>query len=125
MVGSARKGGEKEKSKADKKEKKEKAEGGSEAWWTKNPSTESAWKVPDGKSYGDYFNPSKPETKENSVGWPKVPHHKDPSKERYLCLKYQVKGACNAGCRLSHVIPSKLGGDVKAEVDARIKSIYS
>ena len=115
----------KEKSKSEKKQKQEKEEESAEPWWSKNPSVVDGWKLPEGKAYGDFFNPTKPAIKANSVGWPKFPHHTDPSKERFLCIKYQVKGSCSAKCRLSHVIPTKMEGATKTAVDTRLRGIFA
>ena len=84
-----------------------------------------AWRLPEGKEYSNFFNPARASTKENAVGWPKVPHHKDPARDRFMCIKYQVKGSCRVSCRLTHVVPSRMEGTTKATVGARFKEIFA
>jgi hypothetical protein len=95
-----------------------------EPWWSKNSNIVATWKIPEGKTYADFFDPRLPETKANNSDWPKFPHHKNPSKKKFLCLKYQVKGQCSSSCFMAHVDPAKMERDTRKTVDDRFKSIY-
>jgi hypothetical protein len=95
-----------------------------EPWWSNNPNMVSSWRLPEGKTYKDYFNPSEPEKKLNTLGWPKFPHHKFPSKSKNLCLKYQAKGSCSSACFMAHVDPSTMESAAKKLVEDRFLEVY-
>jgi hypothetical protein len=95
------------------------------AWWTKNPNAVQAWRLPEGKTYPDYFDTRVPEKKVNTSDWPKFPHHKTPSKIKGLCLKYQSKGSCTAICYMSHVDPAKMDEETRKTIDDRFKQVYT
>jgi hypothetical protein len=95
------------------------------AWWTKNPNTVQAWRLPEGKTYPDYFDTRVPEKKVNTTEWPKLPHHKNPTKVKGLCLKYQSKGFCSAACYMSHVDPGKMDSETRKAIDDRFKQVYA
>jgi hypothetical protein len=94
-------------------------------WWTKNPNTVQDWRLPNGKTYTDFFDSRVPEKKVNTTDWPKFPHHKTPSKLKGLCLKYQSKGACTTMCYMSHVDPDKMNNETRKIVDDRFKQVYA
>jgi hypothetical protein len=94
-------------------------------WWTKNPNVVQAWRLPEGKTYPDYFDTRVPEKKVNTTDWPKFPHHKNPSKLKGLCLKYQSKGLCSPTCYMSHIDPAKMDTDTKKAIADRFKVIYA
>jgi hypothetical protein len=95
------------------------------AWWTKNPNVVQAWKLPEGKTYPDYFDTRVPEKKANTTDWPKLPHHKNSSKLKGLCLKYQSKGSCSAICYMSHVDPDKMDREIRKTIDDWFKQVYA
>jgi hypothetical protein len=95
------------------------------AWWTKTPNVVQAWRLPEGRTYPDYFDTRVPEKKANTTDWPKLPHHKNPSKLKGLCLKYQSKGACSAICYMSHVDPDKMDSETRKTIDDRFKQVYA
>jgi hypothetical protein len=95
------------------------------SWWSKNPHTVQSWRLPSGKTFTDYFDTTVPERRANTTDWPKLPHHKNPSRVKSLCLKYQSKGACSALCYMSHMDPSKMDSTLKKTIDDRFKSIYA
>ncbi len=60
----------------------------------------SDWKVPEGKRYGDFFNPVK--FPENTKGWPNFLHHNtDKPRQAALCMRFQCDGKCNSECNFS------------------------
>ncbi len=81
--------------------------------------------MPEGRTYPDYFDTRVPEKKANTTDWPTLPHHKNPSKLKGLCLKYQSKGACSAICYMSHVDPNKMDSKTRKTIDDRFKQVYA
>jgi hypothetical protein len=94
-------------------------------FWTKNQNPVSAWRLPAGKTFPDYFSSQTAEKKANTVDWPKVPHHKHPKKLKFLCVKYQSTGSCSASCFMSHIDPQNIEGDVRKTIDDRFKLIFA
>jgi hypothetical protein len=84
-----------------------------------------AWKLPEGKTYPDYFDTRVPEKKANTTDWPKLPHHKNPSKLKGLCLKYQSKGSCSAICYMAHADPDKMDSKIRKTIDDRFRQVYA
>jgi hypothetical protein len=95
------------------------------AWWAKNPNTVQSWRLPSGKTFTDFFDTTVPERRANTTDWPKLPHHKNPSRVKSLCLKYQSKGTCSALCYMSHMDPAKMNTTLKKTIDDRFKLVYS
>jgi hypothetical protein len=95
-----------------------------EPWCSTNPSIVASWSLPEGKNYNDFFNPREIEKKPNTLGWPKFPHHKFPSKSKNLCLKYQTKGSCLSTCFMAHADPSKMESKTKKLVKKHLKVFY-
>ena len=94
-------------------------------WGTKNPNTVQAWRLPTGKTFTDFFDTTVPSKRANTTDWPKLPHHKTPSKLKSLCLKYQSKGSCSALCYPSHMDPAKMESATKNTTDDHFKAIYA
>jgi hypothetical protein len=64
------------------------------------------WKVPEGKRYGDFFNPVK--FPENTKGWLKFSHHNtNKPRQAAICMRFQCDGKCNTECNFSHVDSTK------------------
>jgi hypothetical protein len=59
----------------------------------------------------------------NEGGWPKL-YDARYNKERSMCIRYQVKGACTARCPLAHVVKSKLSEKDNAMITERFKKSY-
>jgi hypothetical protein len=95
-----------------------------EPWWSNNPSVVASWRLPEGKTYSDFYNPREPEKKPNTLGWPKFPHHKFPSKSKKPCLKYQAKGSCSSACFMAHINPSKMETVAKKLFEEQFIQIY-
>ena len=100
----------------DKKKRKDKP--------AKNPHPVADWALPKGKPYGSFFNPRSEKLRENTQNWPRFPHHIETSRERNLCVRYQVEGECKEGCWLSHVDPDSMSDEVKASIKNRLQLIY-
>ena len=95
-----------------------------QAWWAENPSPVKEWCLPTGRTYGSYFNASKPKLKANSSGWLKFAHHKTGVK-RPLCMRYQCVGKCRVNCSLAHVKPADIEKKQRDDVTVRLQAIYS
>ena len=94
-------------------------------WWATNPNPVTEWKIPNGKTFNDFFDFRKEGLKENTKGWPKFESH-DPrrkGKKMFLCLKYQCVGSCSNKCGNTQVDPSKLDETTKKTIDDRLKII--
>lgn len=116
-----------EKEKPERSEKeKEKAKGASkqEDWWSSNPNVVPSWHIPEGKSYNHYFDPNIAARRDKAKGWPKFPHHKS-GLPKSLCVRYQCEGSCRSRCFLSHVVPSKIQGNQRSDIEARFKAAYA
>ena len=93
---------------------------------TRNPHPVTAWKIPAGKTYKDYFGPIH---KERISGFPKVPHHnptrpnKGPTR---ICLSWHADGQCGRGgtCHHSHLDASKMTAEAKEEIHKLFLAIY-
>jgi hypothetical protein len=59
----------------------------------------------------------------NKGGWPKL-YDARYDRERSMCIRYQVKGACTTRCTLAHGIKSKLSAKDDATITERFKKIY-
>jgi hypothetical protein len=77
------------------------------------------------KKYAEFYDSRDLTLKENTIGWPKFPQHKTPSKTKSLCIRYQVVGQCNAKCFMSHVDLAQLESLIKSSFDTRFRSIYA
>ena len=85
----------------------------------KNPETQKAWLIPEGKTYFEIFEKGGA----NESGWPKFMDKRHET-ERSLCLRYQVKGKCTTKCTLAHVAKSTMSETKETTIAARFKSIY-
>jgi hypothetical protein len=81
----------------------------------------SAWVIPAGKNYDDFFNKKK--FPYNTKGWPKATHHKKKG-ENVLCLKFQVMGRCRTDCSFSHVDPRSMDKTTFEQISTKFKQIY-
>jgi hypothetical protein len=84
------------------------------------------WKIPNGKTFADFFNFNKESLKANTMGWPRIKSH-DPrkkGKKTCLCLKYQCVGICSGKCGMTHIDPEKLDETTKKTIDDRSKVIF-
>jgi hypothetical protein len=86
---------------------------------TANKEQQPAWSIPEGKTYMDFFAPGGA----NEGGWPKL-YDARYDKERSMCIRYQVKGACTTRCTLAHVVKSKLSEKDDATITERFRKIY-
>jgi hypothetical protein len=96
------------------------------AWWSRNPNSVPSWGIPAGKKYAEFYDLRDPALKENTLEWPKFPHHKTPrSKTKPLCVRYQAVGQCNAKCFMAHVDPAQVEASVKTSLNTRFRSVYA
>lgn len=107
----------------DKKEEEDPPADPSPEWFSKNPRPKPAWKTPDGKKHGDFFNTSFKEGKENVARLPKCRHHRT-GKMQTMCAKYQALGRCFANCRQSHIRVNDMGGDLEKRADEAFEKAY-
>jgi hypothetical protein len=95
-------------------------------WWVRNPEVVRAWALPDDKSMKTLFTSSSPEGKENLRLFPKILHHNPKiSGKKSLCVKYQCKGRCRAGCPQAHLRPAVMAADVKAQIASAFRKLYT
>lgn len=108
-----------------KRKPKEDEEKKSPAWWSKNPEVVQAWTIPEGKDMKDLFTSFSPEGKENIKRFPHVRHHNPtiPGKKT-MCIKYQCRGKCRAGCPQAHVKPTSMTADERAKVAEGFRKSY-
>lgn len=92
-------------------------------WYTKNPAPEPAWKTPDGKRHGDFFNTSSQTGKENVARLPQCKHHRT-GRMQTVCAKYQAAGKCIASCRQSHIRASDMDDELKKQLDEAFSQAY-
>lgn len=92
-------------------------------WMTDNPSPIAAWRLPDGKQYGDFFGKGK---EENQRNFPRVRHHIKGPRLAAPCLKYHTTGRCLLGsrCGFSHLGEDRLTKEEKESIDNRFNEIY-
>ncbi|NER25770.1 MAG: hypothetical protein F6J96_34775 [Symploca sp. SIO1C2] len=92
------------------------------AWHRRNPRPVSDWAVPQGKTFGEFFNRN---NQQNFEGFPSAPHHATGLPET-ICIKYQVTGLCPRGtaCRRSHIHPDRISPEDKVQIKSRLESIY-
>jgi hypothetical protein len=96
------------------------------AWWIKNPEIVSTWAIPDDKSMKDLFTSFTPQGKENIKLFPIVAHHNPTiTGKKPLCIKYQCRGKCRAGCPQAHVKPAAMTADTKAKVAEAFRKAYT
>jgi hypothetical protein len=82
------------------------------------------WKIPDGKAFGDYFNPRLEANRANLNGWPTTTHDRTGS-QKAMCVRLMVTGRCTKeNCKLSHVKPATLGQANVAAITTRLALIY-
>jgi hypothetical protein len=93
-------------------------------WWATNPSPESSWQIPAGKTYNDIFNGRDPILKKNLAGWPELKHHSQ-GRKKPLCIRYQSVGKCAATCTLSHQPPNQMPPSAKLATAKRFAEVYA
>jgi hypothetical protein len=74
----------------------------------------------------DLFTSFTPQGKENIKLFPWVPHHNPTvSGKKSMCIKYQCRGKCRAGCPQAHLKPAVMAADVKAQIASAFKKAYT
>jgi hypothetical protein len=101
-----------------------KAKASPQDWWATNPSPETSWAIPDGKSFTNFFSGRDPALKKNLFGWPNVKHHTQ-GRKKPLCVKYQAIGICLPGCAMAHLPPSQMPAGVRTAALKRFAEIYA
>jgi hypothetical protein len=87
------------------------------AWWSRNPEVVGEWAIPEDKSMKDLFTSFTPQGKENLKLFPLVTHHNPTiTGKKALCIKYQCRGKCRAGCPQAHVRPAHIAADTKTKI---------
>jgi hypothetical protein len=95
-------------------------------WWTKNPSTNPAWLPPSGKPMQEFFNTSDKGRANLALVQIKMPHHNPTiKKNKNVCLKYILEGACRPNCFLAHVPFDRYKPDEVQRMDAAFKKAYT
>jgi hypothetical protein len=93
-------------------------------WWTKNPTPETDWLIPEGRSYADFFDSTDKNLKANTRNWPLVKHHRT-GQRKPLCVRYQSLGKCRVRCDMAHVPPDKLSAAVRSATSKRFVEVYA
>ena len=87
-----------------------------------NDSPYSAWKLPDGKRYADFFQGRTQSTQ----NWPVVPDDRLESRSPApLCIRFQATSACRRTCRLAHVSRASLEPATRRIVDDKFVAAYA
>jgi hypothetical protein len=88
-----------------------------------NPEVVAAWKLPDGKTFPDFFGKSFPE---NQKRFPRIEHHMPGRGKNRLCLKWFCIGKCSNGsqCPFSHLPLARLNSKDREEIDLQFLEIY-
>jgi hypothetical protein len=82
------------------------------------------WRIPRGKTFGEFFNPRLDETRANLAGWPTTMHDRSGS-QKPMCIHLMVTGRClKENCKHVHVKPASLGAANVAAISARLAEIY-
>jgi hypothetical protein len=95
------------------------------SWWSQNLNPVRSWGIPEGKKYAEFYDAHNSALKENTIDWPKFPHHKTPTKTKTLCIRYQTVGQCNAKCFMAHVDPAQIESFLTSSFNTRFGSIYA
>jgi hypothetical protein len=93
-------------------------------WFTKNPCPETAWLLPEGKTYGDYFNTNEESLRANVRSWPRLKHHSS-NAMKPICIKYQCVGSCRERCDMAHIPPDKMENSIKQANSKRFAEVYA
>lgn len=95
-------------------------------WWKKNPTPETEWAIPAGKSFRDFFDTTTATGRANLARMPKAKHHSNKVRlRRNICARYQCEGECKASCNLAHTPPSKMSDDITQEVREAFRIAYN
>ena len=84
------------------------------------------WKIPEGKTFAEFFDIQQEALRGNTTGWPRLKSH-DPrkkGKKTYLCIKYQCVGSCTNRCNMAHVDPEKIPEATRKIVNEKFKEVY-
>jgi hypothetical protein len=82
------------------------------------------WKFPQGKVFGDFFNPRLEGHRANLTGWPTTTHDRTGA-QKAMCLRLMVTGKCiKETCKMSHVKPTSLGRASMDSISTRLAKIY-
>jgi hypothetical protein len=108
-----------------KRPQKKKDEYSVQDWWKTNVGQAGAWKIPEGKTFRDFWNVSAEPGKANIARLPVVPHHVHRGTKKPLCAKYQALGSCAARCPFSHCNPARMNAMDKASTDEAFKKAYA
>jgi hypothetical protein len=83
----------------------------------------AGWRIPRGKTFGDFFNPRLPENRANLTGWPQTAHDRTGS-QKPMCVRLMATGKCpKENCKNSHAKPSSLGQDSIDKITTRLAEI--
>jgi hypothetical protein len=87
-----------------------------------NASPCSAWQLPEGKRYADFFQGRTQSTQ----NWPVVPDDRLGNRSPApLCIRFQATSACRRNCRLAHVSRASLEPAARRIVDDKFVAAYS
>jgi hypothetical protein len=82
------------------------------------------WRIPRGKTFGEFFNPRLDETRANLAGWPSTTHDRSGS-QKPMCIRLMVTGRClKENCKHAHVKPAFLGAANVSAISTRLSEIY-
>ena len=89
-----------------------------EEQWSKNPNLVAGRKIPNGKTFRDFFDCNKDLLRPNTLGWPRGKSHNPITRtKKHLCLKHQCVDSCSSSCGVSHVDPEKLNEEARKSID--------
>jgi hypothetical protein len=86
-----------------------------------NQGAVSAWAIPPGKKYSDFFDGKK--YPENLKGWPTMEHPSNGKGHQVICLKFQTQGKCNSRCGFTHFNPGTLEKSQYNKLDTKFRGI--
>jgi hypothetical protein len=91
----------------------------------KSVTVPETWRLPSGKSFGDFFNTrTGEETRANLAGWPMTAHNKTGS-QKPVCVRLMFMGKClKENCKHSHIKPTSLSPAIVATITTRVAQIY-
>jgi hypothetical protein len=89
------------------------------------PEVVTDWAIPEGKSMKDLFTSFSPEGKENLKLFPLMTHHNPTvTGKKAMCIKYQCRGKCRAGCPQTHVRPANIAANARTKIDRAFTKVY-
>jgi hypothetical protein len=82
------------------------------------------WRIPRGRTFGDFFNPRTEANRANLAGWPSVNHDRS-GVPKAVCVRLIVTGKCpKENCKHTHIQPSALDPTMKDSIATRLSEIY-